>query len=159
MRKGTGAMNKPLSTHTHRHRILIAEDHPTLRDSFVYFLRVKGYDVYPAENGAAAVDLYYRLNTEGVTIDLVITDIDMPKLTGDGLIAAIRKSDTRLPILVMTNSLSPEEIHRLLKDPYLDSIEKPFRLPLLLERAEALLTPLPAAAPSCTLTGYGSIEN
>lgn len=71
--------------------ILIVEDHPFSRKAFIGMLMRSGYEnVLSAENGADAID---KLNQHSV--DLVITDINMPKVNGLELIQTIRMGSTK----------------------------------------------------------------
>ena len=66
--------------------ILVADDVQFTRKSLVRMLRQMGHtEVYEAEDGAAALRVL-----EGRPIDCVISDLEMPKLSGPGLLRAIR---------------------------------------------------------------------
>ena len=80
-------------------RVLIVDDSPTMRRMLGFSLRQGGLDVLEATGGQAALDL---LCTK--TVDLVITDLNMPGMDGIALIEAIRAQSRwkTLPILVLT---------------------------------------------------------
>lgn len=86
-------------------------------------LAERGYEVDEAEDGLAALDALER----GVP-DVVITDINMPRLDGFGLIASIRQVSRHagLPILVLTTESSAEKRSRAREAGATGWIVKPF---------------------------------
>ncbi len=79
--------------------VLAVDDSASIRSLVSYVLEQAGYDVVLAEDGQEALD-YARDNT----VDLVLTDINMPKLDGIGLIKGLRKLPHYrfVPLLVLT---------------------------------------------------------
>jgi CheY-like chemotaxis protein len=59
-------------------------------------LQARGHEVRLAGNGEEALDIYAR---EGFSIDLVITDLAMPRLNGLRLVSALKELDPRVSIL------------------------------------------------------------
>jgi nitrogen-specific signal transduction histidine kinase/CheY-like chemotaxis protein len=98
--------------------ILVAEDSPALRAVAVRTLRKQGYEVIEAANGAEALAL-----AEGhpVPIDLLFTDIRMPKMCGPELAVALAERQPGLRVLYTTgydeNPAEPSSRPMLLK-PY-----------------------------------------
>jgi two-component system, chemotaxis family, chemotaxis protein CheY len=80
-------------------RILAVDDSLTMREMLRQTLTEAGFDVVLAEDGLDALD-----KLPGVDPDLILTDLNMPKMDGFGLIDAVRKGDVsaRVPILVLT---------------------------------------------------------
>jgi len=80
-------------------RILVAEDHSDARELITIVLEEEGFEVIGVEDGQAALDAIRAKRP-----DLVITDIQMPKLDGIDLIKALRGLPEliSIPILVMT---------------------------------------------------------
>ncbi|MGE5316021.1 MAG: response regulator [Acidobacteriota bacterium] len=112
-------------------RVLVAEDHMLLRESIVYFLRVKGYKVYDAFNGADAYALIDRCRAAGVPIDLLITDMEMPAVSGRELIGRLRAEGHELPVIIMGNAMEASGCAHMKQDGNIGILDKPFRLPLL----------------------------
>lgn len=86
-------------------RILAVDDSPTMRGLIGAALKPSGFDVHFAEDGVEGLE---RLpETEP---DLVITDINMPRLDGFGVIEGVRQNpDFRdLPVLVLTTESGAE---------------------------------------------------
>jgi PAS domain S-box-containing protein len=79
--------------------ILLVEDEEALRRTAHRVLRRMGYRVVEALDGRAALD-YFELHGGGV--DLVFSDVDMPRLSGIGLLDELRASGSRVPVLLTT---------------------------------------------------------
>lgn len=80
-------------------RILAVDDSATVRKALGMTLRGAGYDVVEAENGEDALRLF-----ESQRIDLLVTDLNMPRLNGLGLIEKVRQLPGLrfLPIIMLT---------------------------------------------------------
>jgi DNA-binding response OmpR family regulator len=97
-------------------RILIVDDEPDLRGMVRLILELDGHQVHEAHHGRAALE---RLaETE---VDLVITDVMMPIMSGSDLINRLRaeKSTAELPIMVL--SASPHQVanaNRVMHKPF-----------------------------------------
>ncbi len=85
--------------------VLAVDDSRTMRGLLDHALREAGFHVRLAEDG---VDGLERLAE--ATPDIVITDINMPRLDGFGFIEAVRRQRAfrSLPILVLTTESAPE---------------------------------------------------
>ena len=85
--------------------VLIVDDSVTMRDMLTFTLSNAGFNVIEAVDGIAAIELL-----ENKTVGLVITDINMPRLDGVGLIRELRsKNENRsLPILCLTTESDPK---------------------------------------------------
>ena len=115
-------------------KILITEDDATIREGICAYLSEFGYEIIEARDGREALS---KFGTN--KIDLVILDIQIPFINGLDVLRKIReKSD--LPVLILT-AFSDEEFKITafsnLADGY---IEKPFSLPVLKARIDALIT-------------------
>lgn len=81
-------------------KILLAEDDLLTRKSLTYFLESKKYEVIHAADGEVALDL-----VRSKEFDLIITDLNMPKIGGLQLIDIIRNELTlETPVIVLTAS-------------------------------------------------------
>ena len=90
-----------------RQRILVVEDDPAMRRINTEMLTYSGYQVDAAEDGSAAWDAL-QLNN----YDLLITDNNMPKVTGVELLQKILTANLTLPIIMATGNLPEEEFTR-----------------------------------------------
>lgn len=77
--------------------ILIVEDDKNLRKLVVTYLNKNGYNMFEATDGQLALDI---LDKE--YIDLIISDIMMPKMDGFELIKELRQASYEIPILILT---------------------------------------------------------
>ncbi len=104
-------------------KVLAVDDSPTIRMLLRATLTERGYDIVEAEDGIAALEVL----AENVP-DVVITDINMPRLDGFGLIARIREQGchSALPILVLTTESSPEKRNKAREAGATGWIVKPF---------------------------------
>lgn len=85
--------------------VLAVDDSRTMRDMITLALSSEGFDVELAEDGEHGLEVL-----EAIDPDVIITDINMPRLDGFGFIDAVRARDeTRTtPILVLTTESSAE---------------------------------------------------
>ena len=90
-----------------RQRILVVEDDADIRRMNTEVLVYSGYHVDTAEDGAAAWHVL-QLNN----YDLVVTDNQMPKLTGIELIEKLQAARMVLPVIMATSAIPNEEIRR-----------------------------------------------
>lgn len=91
-----------------KERILYVEDEHGVRTAGARNLERKGYEVIVAKDGQEALEAYRREDAEGRTIDLVITDINMPNLNGLRLVEKLRDEEMfKGPIAFCTGSILP----------------------------------------------------
>jgi len=78
-------------------RILVADDDPALRDALRRALRLEGYDVEVAADGAEALAAVATGSP-----DLVVLDVAMPNVDGLEVAQRVRREGNRVPILMLT---------------------------------------------------------
>ena len=78
-------------------RILVVDDERSMRELLAIVLRREGYEVMLAENGRAAIDLIER-----EPVDLLISDIKMPDLSGVEVLRAAKKVDQDILGIMIT---------------------------------------------------------
>lgn len=83
-------------------RILLADDRRDVWRVARYFLEKCGAEVEIAEDGRQAVDAVNRSNAEGRPFSLILMDMQMPIMTGQEAVAALRKQGCKLPIIALT---------------------------------------------------------
>lgn len=83
-------------------RILLVEDDLAVRQALAELLFVEGYDVTCACDGIAALD-----SALVSPPDLIITDLQMPRMRGDGLIERLHDEGIDVPVVVITASTLP----------------------------------------------------
>ncbi len=113
-------------------RILIADDEFGVREAIKLLLSIDEHTVTEAETGVAALDLFKK-----GTYDLVITDFEMPRMTGDELAIQIKKISPRQPVIMMT---AYSEKLRGSGNPVDAVLHKPFQFDELRQTMTALLS-------------------
>src|ERR1019366_6234991 len=84
-------------------RILVVDDERSMRELLAIVLRREGYEVLLAENGRAAIDLLER-----EPVDLLISDIKMPDLSGVEVLRAAKRIDRDILGIMITAFASTE---------------------------------------------------
>lgn len=115
-------------------KILLAEDDKDLNALVCARLVAEGYEAIPCADGQEAID---ALGSREV--DLMITDIMMPRVDGFALAEYIRETDTKLPILFLTALDDKPSKQRGFAIGIDDYVAKPFDTDLLMLRVGALL--------------------
>lgn len=116
-------------------RVLIVEDERRLAENIARSLRESaGYAVDAAFDGEEGLFM-----AESNPYDLIILDLMLPKLDGQGTLAQIRRSGSAVPVLVLTARDEKESVVALLNSGADDYLAKPFDLGELLARAKALI--------------------
>ena len=115
-------------------RVLVAEDDPVIRGLLHRLLSGAGYAVTAVPDGEAAWDAVNR-----GSVDLLVTDHDMPRLLGLDLIRRLRSFSHRLPIVFMSGSMPwhTTDLKGLLRPGI--TLEKPFQGAVLIAHVQALL--------------------
>src|SRR5438552_364683 len=107
--------------------LLIADDDPGLRQSLERTLTREGYRVILASDGNAALE---RLQAGGV--DLVLTDLKMPGLSGIELLRAVKAIASEVDVILLTAFGTVEEAVKAMKEGAYDFLTKPFQRAQLL---------------------------
>jgi two-component system, chemotaxis family, chemotaxis protein CheY len=104
-------------------RILAIDDSRTMREMLKSSLSAAGFEVHTADDGLHGLDRMAEVDP-----DVVITDINMPRLDGFGVIEAVRRGTVRprRPILVLTTESAPELKNRAREAGATGWIVKPF---------------------------------
>ena len=85
--------------------LLVVEDEPTIRELFAALLRRAGYSVAQAKDGFAALEEIRRHYPA-----LILSDLNMPRMTGFELISVIRRRFPAIPIIAMSGAFAGDEI-------------------------------------------------
>lgn len=114
--------------------ILVAEDDKTLNRMICAKLKQAQYQVFSAFDGQEALELMEKEH-----IDLIISDVMMPRMDGIELTSALRGAKMTLPILIITAKGQMEDMEKGFRAGTDDYMVKPIKLRELLLRVEALL--------------------
>jgi len=116
-------------------KVFVVDDDAAVRESLGRALRLEGYEVELAADGAEALE---RLESDG-SPDLVVLDVLMPNVDGLEVCRRIRRSGSRLPVLMLTARDEVADRVAGLDAGADDYVVKPFALAELLARVRALL--------------------
>ena len=114
--------------------LLVADDDPGLRESLERTLTREGYRVVLASDGRAALE---RVQAGGV--DLIVTDLRMPGLTGLELLRAAKAIMPDVDVILLTAFGTVEEAVKAMKDGAYDFLTKPFRREQLVKLVDKAL--------------------
>jgi len=117
-----------------RLKILVVDDETRMRKLVKDFLTKKNFEVYEAEDGEKAVDIFFEKNN----IDLVILDVMMPKMDGWQVCREIRQY-SKVPIVMLTAKSDEKDELTGFDLGVDDYISKPFSPKILVARVEAIL--------------------
>ena len=135
-------------------RILVADDEAAIRKVVRDALEKAGHDVETAIDGEEASR---NFDARGGELDLVVTDLNMPKMDGLELVRRIRRTSS-VPVLVLTVRQEEREKVRLLDAGADDYVTKPFGVAELLARARALLRRAETRPASPPVLKWGDVE-
>jgi DNA-binding NtrC family response regulator len=101
--------------------LLIVDDEPRLRKALSLQLQAAGYDTEAAEDGSAAL-----LAIQSSSFDCVISDLRMPNLSGEELLAEIQKINPSLPVIFLTAHGTVQVAVKAMQEGAIDFLEKPY---------------------------------
>ncbi len=104
--------------------ILVVEDDENILEQLEIFLRRRTKKIYLAENGKEGLDLFKKHDD----IDLIITDVDMPKMNGIEMIKEIRNLDNKIPIVLVTGLRSLDVLVEAINLKISQFLQKPMSL-------------------------------
>jgi DNA-binding NtrC family response regulator len=114
-------------------KLLVVDDEKNIREGLAAALKMDGYEVETAQDGDAA---WKRFGSGD--IDLVITDLRMPGLSGEELLERIETGSPGVPVIVLTGHGTVENAVEAMRNGAYDFLTKPLdldRLSLLVKRA------------------------
>jgi two-component system, cell cycle sensor histidine kinase and response regulator CckA len=106
-----------------REIVLVVDDEPTIRRFARRVLTEHEFEVLEADNGAEALEV---IHNSGDRLDVVVSDIVMPKLNGVQLLQRLSITHPELPIILMSGYAGPELAQRGIQAPC-SVLAKPFR--------------------------------
>jgi CheY-like chemotaxis protein/predicted Ser/Thr protein kinase len=118
------------------YRILVADDDENLRELLERTLKTQGYEVATASDGQEALEMAIQDPP-----DLVLTDIDMPRLDGVSLLKALKSTEeTRhVPVIVVSSQSDLHLVANIIELGAEEHVVKPFQPLLLRARVKATL--------------------
>ena len=118
-------------------RFLIVDDSSTMRRIIINTLNKLGYkECHEASNGREGVE-----TLAATPVDMVITDWNMPEMSGIEFVRALRANDAtkQLPVLMVTTNAAEDDIVEALKAGVNNYVVKPFTPDTIKEKIQAAL--------------------
>ncbi|EKD37544.1 MAG: hypothetical protein ACD_75C01094G0008 [uncultured bacterium] len=103
--------------------VLVVDDERSMRDFLKILLEKEGHKVVTADNGDKALEILGNQS-----LDVVVSDIRMPGITGIELLELIKKESPDLPVIMITAFASPDDAVLAMKNGAFDYISKPFNV-------------------------------
>jgi two-component system, cell cycle sensor histidine kinase and response regulator CckA len=116
--------------------VLLVEDEDPVRKFGARALRNKGYKVIEAESGEAALEV---IRNAAEKIDLLITDVVMPRLDGPGLVREVREIHCDIKVIFISGYAEDAFRQRLDNDSGIDFLSKPFSLKQLAAKVKDVI--------------------
>ena len=110
-----------------KYRLLVAEDEKNIREGLADALRMDGHDVETAADGSEALKRFHKGD-----IDMVVTDLKMPGLSGRELLEKIQEESPGTPVIILTGHGTVESAVKAMRLGAWDFLTKPVNLDYLL---------------------------
>lgn len=121
----------PSGPHTTKSTILVVDDDPYVLESTAILLQEAGYRIVKCQNAADALAAF-----RGTRVDVVLTDIKMPQVSGVELLGNIHALDPQVPVVLMTAYAELDVALDAIKKGAFDFITKPFKAEYLIHTLE-----------------------
>lgn len=115
--------------------ILLVEDEDAVRMFASRALKNKGYNVYEADSGEAALEMFKEIENE---LDLLISDVVMPVMDGPTLVSKIRETNHKLKVIFISG-YAEDVFDKTPGEDDFHFLPKPFSLKQLAERVKEVL--------------------
>jgi DNA-binding NtrC family response regulator len=112
-------------------RILVVDDEAHIRTTVNMVLTKAGYDVVEAENGEKGIQ-EITSGDNSLMVDMILCDMQMPKIDGIGAIAHFQAQFPSVPVVVMTGHPDVQAATKLMKQGVKDYLVKPIEKDKLL---------------------------
>ena len=122
-----------------KNKILIADDEAALLSTMAFTLKRKGYETYTFIEGRSAYEEIINSFQNNKLYDLIITDIQMPGLSGMELTRKIREAGIETPVLAISGFGNKKMLDNLTKLGCNDYLDKPFHMNEFLDRISKLI--------------------
>lgn len=116
--------------------VLVIDDEAPIRENLVRFLRLEGYQVMDAADGAAGLAAALQC-----TPDLILCDVMMPRLNGFEVLTQLQASPAHrhIPLIFLSASAEPEKLQEGIRMGARSYVTKPFNLAVLRQLIADLL--------------------
>ncbi len=104
-------------------KILIVEDEPELLERLVKYVSIFCDTIYQATNGYEALEVYERCSP-----NIILTDINMPKLTGIEFIEEVRKRDEKCQVIILSAHTHTKDFLKIIPFNLISYLVKPIQV-------------------------------
>ncbi len=123
--------------HFKRYTVLYVEDNHEIAEEIAFFLAAKVKKLYSAYDGQEGIELFEQMRP-----DIIITDIQMPRMDGLEMIAQIREIDVEVPIIITTAFNETEYLLKAIDLQVDGYLMKPLNIKEMVNRLEKIIEPL-----------------
>jgi CheY-like chemotaxis protein len=117
-------------------KVLVVEDDPGVRRVTMRFLTHAGASVTAVEDGAARVAAFERHAVDGTPLQLVVSDLRLPRGSGAEVLQTARRLFPEAALVAMSGFLEDDEVARMADAQQLVFIAKPFTAAQLIRSVE-----------------------
>lgn len=129
-------------------RILVVDDEPLKRITLQIELSEQGYEVFEAADALAARRIF-----DAHPIDVVVSDVRMPGMSGLDLLATLKQARPEVEVILMTAYATVQTAVQAIKRGAFDYITKPFATQELVEKLDRIFAARGSVAPAPTPNG------
>ncbi|MBX2994753.1 MAG: response regulator [Bdellovibrionaceae bacterium] len=129
-------------------KILVVDDMPTIRDLVKNQLRAMGFkNIVEAADGEVALNTVISQAAAGTPIELIVSDWNMPKMTGLEFLKQIRASDqfAKLPFILLTSESERDQVTEAIMAGVSQYVVKPFAAKAFEEKLKGVWAKVSAA--------------
>lgn len=116
-------------------KILLIEDNVMNSELVKDILEMESYEITSVSNGREALDIL-----ENVSFDLILTDINLPKMDGVEFIKRVRSNSDKTLIIAMSSDLATKDGQKFEDVGFNGYIQKPFKINEFRQYVKSLLT-------------------
>lgn len=119
-------------------KIMIVDDSPTVLKFVAFSLKKSGFTVVSACDGMDAIE---KISNLEVSVDLIITDLNMPNMDGYTLISTLRENEQykSIPVIILSSEDADRDKERGLEVGANSYLVKPFNAEVLLDEVSKYL--------------------
>lgn len=121
--------------------VLLAEDEEAVRKGIKRMLETRGYTVHEAESGTGAMELLEEVNRNGGSIDLIVSNVNMPSMDGPTLLQKVRAIHPKMKFMFISGFDEEALARNLPADAEYSFLPKPFSLKQLAVAVREMLRP------------------
>jgi CheY-like chemotaxis protein len=116
--------------------ILLIDDEELVINISEMMLKKLGYKVFKAHNGYEGIQLFEENKTE---IDLIISDLEMPKMNGNEVLSKLREIDPEIKVMLSSGSLTDSDEQSIIDRGFNGFLKKPYNLNALCGKISEIL--------------------